>query len=147
MIYIEDKAILVSGHLPLLNMIASWILVGMLIYLSLPDIGLLGLMWLTVLAFVKARTLLRVLSNTFSWFLTVLTGILALHSSTAALLSSFRGFFLTWSLPLYLLRKCVRFTFTYVNGCQMWSFCLIMVKCHPRQQYIILFQEDFTTGV
>jgi hypothetical protein len=38
----------------------------MLIYLSLPDIGLLGLMWLTVMAFVKARTLLRVLSNTNS---------------------------------------------------------------------------------
>jgi hypothetical protein len=33
----------------------------MLIYLSLPFIGLLDLMWLRVLAFMKARTLLRVL--------------------------------------------------------------------------------------
>jgi hypothetical protein len=35
-------------------------------YISLPDIGFLNLMWLKVLAFVKARTLLRVNSNTFS---------------------------------------------------------------------------------
>jgi hypothetical protein len=66
---------------------------------------------LRVLAFLKARTLLRVLSNTFSWFLTVLRGTLALHSSTAALLSSFCRFFLTCSFRLYRLRKCGRFTF------------------------------------
>jgi hypothetical protein len=70
----------------------SWILEGMLIFLSLPDKGFLNLIWLRVLAFLRARTLLRVLSNTFSWFLTVLRGSLALHSSTAALLSSFQGF-------------------------------------------------------
>ncbi len=43
---------------PLLNRITSWILVGMLIFLSLSDIGLLNLIWLRVLAFVNARTLL-----------------------------------------------------------------------------------------
>jgi hypothetical protein len=35
----------------------------MLIYLSLPDIVFLNLIWLRVLAFVKARTLLRDLSK------------------------------------------------------------------------------------
>jgi hypothetical protein len=59
----------------------------------------------------KARTLLRVLSNTLSWFLTVLRGTLALHSSTAALLSSFLWFFLTCSFLLHWLRKCDRLTF------------------------------------
>jgi hypothetical protein len=38
----------------------------MLIFLSLPDVDFLNLMWLRVLALWKARTLLRVLSNTFS---------------------------------------------------------------------------------
>jgi hypothetical protein len=46
LIYIEDIAVQVSGHSPLLNTIASWMVGGMLIYLILPDIGLLGLMWL-----------------------------------------------------------------------------------------------------
>jgi hypothetical protein len=41
-------------------------LVGMLIFLSPPDIDFLNLIWLRVLAFLKARTLLRVLSNSFS---------------------------------------------------------------------------------
>jgi hypothetical protein len=35
---------------------------------------------------------------------------LALHSSTAALLSSFSRFFLTCYFPLYWLRKCDKFT-------------------------------------
>jgi hypothetical protein len=38
----------------------------MLIFLSLPYIGFLNLIWLRVLALLKARTLLRVLSNTLS---------------------------------------------------------------------------------
>jgi hypothetical protein len=83
----------------------------MLIFLSLLGIGFLNLIWLRVFAFLKARTLLRVLSNTFSLFLTVLRGTLALHSSIAALLSSFLRFFLTCSFPLYWLRKFHRFTF------------------------------------
>jgi hypothetical protein len=58
-----------------------------------------------ILALLKARTLLRVLSNTLSWFLTVLRRILALPSSTAALLSSFVRFFLTCSFLLHWLRK------------------------------------------
>ncbi len=29
----------------------------------------------------------------------------------------------------------------------MKSFCLIMVKNHPKQQYIILFQEHFISGL
>jgi hypothetical protein len=62
---------------------------------------------------VKARTLPRVLSNPFGWFLTVLRGTLALHNSTAALLSSFSRFFLTYSFPLYWLRKWYRFTFLW----------------------------------
>jgi hypothetical protein len=67
------------------NLITYWILAGMLIYLGLPDIGFMDLIWLMRLAFVKTRTLLRVLSNTFSWFLIVLRGTLAF---AAALLSS-----------------------------------------------------------
>ncbi len=29
----------------------------------------------------------------------------------------------------------------------MRSFCLIMVKYHPKQRYIILFQENFIPGM
>jgi hypothetical protein len=29
----------------------------------------------------------------------------------------------------------------------MKGFCLMMVKYHPEQQYIILFQENFISGV
>ena len=77
----------------------SWImtsltLVGMLIFISLPDIGFLNLFWLRVLALWKP-------GPSLSWFLTVLRGTLALHSSTAALLSSFLRFFLTCSFPLH----------------------------------------------
>jgi hypothetical protein len=77
----------------------------MLIFLSLPGIGFLNLIWLRVFAFLKARTLLRILSNTFSLFLTELRGTLALHSSTAALLSLLLRFFLTCSFPLYCLES------------------------------------------
>ncbi len=66
----------------------------------------------------EAMTLVRVLSNTLSWFLTVLRGILALYSSTAALLSSFLRFFLTCSFLLHWLRKCKRFTFTWTAAKQ-----------------------------
>jgi hypothetical protein len=77
----------------------------MLIFLRLPDIGFLDLVWLRELAFVKARNLFRVPSNTFSRFLIVLRGTLALHDSTAALLLLFLRFFLTCSFSLYSLRK------------------------------------------
>ncbi len=128
----------------------SWALVGMLIFLSLPDIGFLNLIWLRVLALWKARTLLRVLSNTLSWFLTVLRGTLALHSSTAALLLSFLRFFLTCSFLLHLLRKCKRFTFTGTSAKQkvfvleQWNF----IPNSSIQSFIseTLFQKSIYLG-
>ncbi len=99
----------------------SWTLVGMLIFISLPDIGFLNLFWLRVLAVWKP-------GPSLSWFLTVLRGTLALHSSTAALLSSFLRFFLTCSFPLHWLRKCKRFTFTWMAAklkvfvLEQWNF-------------------------
>jgi hypothetical protein len=62
---IEDITILVFGHSSSQS-IASCILVDMLIFLSLHDTGFLDLMGLRGWAFAKARTLIRVLSDTFS---------------------------------------------------------------------------------
>ncbi len=97
---------------------------------GLPQIGFLNLIWLRVLARgsqdpPQGR---RVILNTLSWFLTVLRCTLALHSSTAALLSSFLRFFLTCFFLLHWLRKCKRFTFTWTAAKQKvfvlehWNF-------------------------
>jgi hypothetical protein len=66
LIYIENIAILASGHSTPPEYDSFLNPGGHADYLSLHDIGFLNWMWLKVLAFVKVRTLLRVRSNTFS---------------------------------------------------------------------------------
>ncbi len=72
--------------------------------------------------------------------------VLAYHSSLQHSCHRFLRFFGDCSYPLASLESVIYLQYFYVNGSQMKSFCLIMMKYRPIQQYKILFQQNFITG-
>ncbi len=57
---------------------------------------------------------------------------------------NFRNFLIDFLHCFLLLRAKIYF---YINGCQTKSICLIMMIFNPKEQYTILFQWNFISGV